>query len=52
MEFVLFTMEEAEEIIQKRVNEILKNNDTINFEKLPGLIEALKIITDYKETGK
>jgi hypothetical protein len=42
--------EEAEIRIQNRINDILKNNDQSIFEKLPGLIEALKIIMDCKKT--
>ena len=47
---VLFTIEEAETRIQNRINEIINNNDQTNYEKLPGLIEALKIILDCKKT--
>lgn len=47
--FVLFTIEEAETKIQNRINDILKNTDQSNYEKLPGLIEALKIILDCKK---
>jgi hypothetical protein len=50
MEMNLFTIEEAETRIQNRINEILKANDQPNFEKLPGLVEALKIILEYKNT--
>jgi Txe/YoeB family toxin of Txe-Axe toxin-antitoxin module len=49
MMFVLYTMEEAETKIQNRINEIIKNIDHANFDKLPGLIEALKIIMENKE---
>lgn len=40
------SLEEAGEQIQKRVNEILHDNDTGQFDKLPGLIESLKIIRE------
>ena len=48
MVIILYTMEEAETKIQNRINEIIKNNDHVNFDKLPGLIEALKIIMESK----
>lgn len=47
---VLLTIEEAETRIQSRINEIINNNDKANYEKLPGLVEALKIILDSKKT--
>ena len=49
MMFVLYTMEEAETKIQNRINEIIKDCDHANFDKLPGLIEALKIIIENKD---
>ena len=49
MMFVLYTMEAAETKIQNRINEIIKNSDHANFDKLPGLIEALKILMENKE---
>ncbi|MBM7652559.1 hypothetical protein [Neobacillus cucumis] len=53
MEIVgLLTIEEAVTRIQSRINEIIKNNDQANYEKLPGLIEALKLILDCKKTEK
>jgi hypothetical protein len=39
-------LKKAEEVIQKRINEILSKNDNVNFDKLPGLIESLKIIKE------
>lgn len=48
--FDQFTIKEVEIRIQNRINDILKNNDQSNYEKLPGLIEALKIILDCKKT--
>lgn len=39
-------IQKAEEVIQKRINEILSKNDQVNFDKLPGLIESLKIIKE------
>jgi hypothetical protein len=47
---ILFTIEEAEAKIQNRINDIIKNKDSLEFDKLPGLIEALKIILDCKKT--
>jgi hypothetical protein len=41
-----FLLSKAEEVIQKRINEILSSNDQVNFDKLPGLIESLKIIKE------
>ncbi|WP_161568151.1 hypothetical protein [Anaerobacillus alkaliphilus] len=38
----------VEEFIQKRFNKILENNETENFDKLPGLVEALKIIKEME----
>jgi hypothetical protein len=49
MELVMLTIEEIETKIQHKINEIIKNNDQTNFEKLPGLIEALKIIIESKD---
>lgn len=42
------TIKVVEEFIQRRFNKILENNEMENFDKLPGLVEALKII---KEIG-
>lgn len=39
-------IEVVEEFIQKRFNEILENSQKENFDKLPGLVEALKIIKE------
>lgn len=49
MMYVLYTMEEAEKKIQDHINEIIKDCDHANFDKLPGLIEALKIIMENKD---
>ena len=49
MEIVLYTIEKAETKIQHRINEIITNSDKANFDKLPGLIEALKIIMENKD---
>ena len=40
------SLEIVEEIIQRRFNEILEHNEKENFDKLPGLIESLKIIKE------
>ncbi|WP_428908212.1 hypothetical protein [Niallia sp. Krafla_26] len=48
MEIVLYTIEKAETKIQNRINEIINTGDRANFDKLPGLIEALKIIMENK----
>lgn len=40
--------EVVEEFIQKRFNQILENNEMENFDKLPGLVEALKIIKEIQ----
>lgn len=40
------TLEIVEEFIQKRFNKILENNELENFDKLPGLVEALKMIKE------
>ncbi|MCT8138340.1 hypothetical protein H1D32_11615 [Anaerobacillus sp. CMMVII] len=41
-------IEVVEEFIQKRFNKILENNEQENFDKLPGLVEALKIIKEME----
>jgi hypothetical protein len=41
------TLEIVEEFIQKRFNKILENNELENFDKLPGLVEALKLIKEF-----
>lgn len=38
----------VEEFIQKRFNNILEKNEIENFDKLPGLVEALKIIKEIE----
>lgn len=40
------TIKVVEEFIQRRFNKILENNEIENFDKLPGLVEALKIIKE------
>jgi hypothetical protein len=40
------TLTMVEEFIQKRFNKILENNELENFDKLPGLVEALKMIKE------
>ena len=49
MEVVLYTIEKAETKIQNRINEIINTCDHANFDKLAGLIEALKIIIENKD---
>lgn len=49
MEIVLCTIEKAETQIQNRINEIINTCDHTNFDKLPGLIEALKIIIENRD---
>jgi hypothetical protein len=41
------TIEEVEEILQKRINQILQNNEKENYDKLPGLVESLKLIKEH-----
>lgn len=40
------TIELVEEILQSRINEILLNNEAEYFDKLPGLVESLKLIRE------
>lgn len=40
------TIELIEELLQSRINEILLNNEAEYFDKLPGLVESLKLIKE------
>ncbi|MCM3161509.1 MULTISPECIES: hypothetical protein [Bacillaceae] len=40
------TVELVEELLQSRINEILLKNEAEYFDKLPGLVEALKMIKE------
>lgn len=40
------TIELVEEILQSRINQILLNNEAEYFDKLPGLVESLKLIKE------
>ncbi|MDQ0253535.1 hypothetical protein J2S74_000907 [Evansella vedderi] len=39
-------LEEIEMLLQGRINQILQNNEIQNHDKLPGLVEALKLIKE------
>lgn len=41
----------VEEFIQKRFNSILEKNEIENYDKLPGLVEALKIIKEMSSNN-
>ncbi len=40
------TIELVEEFLQSRINEILLKSEAENFDKLPGLVESLKLIKE------
>ncbi|WP_169819107.1 hypothetical protein [Anaerobacillus arseniciselenatis] len=46
------SLEIVEEVIQRRFNEILEHNEKENFDKLPGLVESLKIIKEVNSARK
>ena len=39
-------IEEISELLQKRINFILEQNEVENYDKLPGLVESLKLINE------
>lgn len=40
------TIELVEELLQSRINDILLKNEAEYFDKLPGLVESLKLIKE------
>ncbi|WP_180994099.1 hypothetical protein [Bacillus sp. Marseille-P3661] len=36
----------VEKLLQDRINKILQNKEIENYDKLPGLVESLKLIKD------
>jgi hypothetical protein len=41
-------LEEIEKLLQDRINQILLYNEVENHDKLPGLVESLKLIREYR----
>lgn len=46
------TIELVEELLQSRINEILLKNEAEYFDKLPGLVESLKLIKEQFSNKK